>query len=77
MFLDPTGATLTGFVIGRESSAQQQKDFLQHEEGILYADMSRKALYTVLHTVTSDQIQGISGDYVPGIDNHYKSSRVG
>jgi nitrilase len=39
MFLDPTGAAMLGFVIDRESGEQQQKDSLQHEEGILYVDM--------------------------------------
>jgi len=38
MFLDPTGASLPSFTIN-EHGKQEAKDFLQHEEGILYADL--------------------------------------
>ncbi|KAI1390885.1 nitrilase [Hypoxylon trugodes] len=38
MFLDPTGTLLPGFTIDSKTSAQEQKDFLQEAEGILYAD---------------------------------------
>ncbi|KAH8807713.1 nitrilase [Xylogone sp. PMI_703] len=40
MFLDPTGALLPGFTISQTSGEEEAKDFLQHEEGILYADMN-------------------------------------
>jgi nitrilase len=39
MFLDPTGALLSGFTINESTGMEEEKDFLQHEEGILYADM--------------------------------------
>ncbi|KAL7625169.1 hypothetical protein AAE478_004384 [Parahypoxylon ruwenzoriense] len=38
MFLDPTGTLLPGFTVDPETSARTQKDMLQEEEGILYAD---------------------------------------
>ncbi|KAF4304478.1 putative nitrilase protein [Botryosphaeria dothidea] len=37
MFLDPTGAPVTGFVI--KAGERQEKDYLQDEEGIIYADL--------------------------------------
>lgn len=39
MFLDPTGALLPGFTIDAETGKHDRKDFLQDEEGILYADL--------------------------------------
>lgn len=39
MFLDPTGALLQGFVVNKETSAQEPTDMLQDREDILYADM--------------------------------------
>ena len=39
MFLDPTGAPLAGFTIDAASGEQEARDFLQAEEGVLYADM--------------------------------------
>lgn len=38
MFLDPTGATLPGFIVD-EQGKHHPRDVMQHEEGILYADM--------------------------------------
>lgn len=38
MFLDPTGALLKGFTLDGEGG-KREVEFLQHEEGILYADM--------------------------------------
>ncbi|GAB7352443.1 hypothetical protein MBLNU459_g2858t1 [Dothideomycetes sp. NU459] len=39
MFLDPTGALLEGFTIDSVSGKREARDFLQPEEGILYADL--------------------------------------
>lgn len=40
MFLDTTGTLLPGFTIDPETSAEEQKDLLQKEEGILYVDVN-------------------------------------
>lgn len=37
MFLDPTGAMITGFTI--QNGEKEEKDYLQADEGILYADL--------------------------------------
>lgn len=39
MFLDPTGAVLKGYIVDPTSGQKIEKDFLQTEEGILYADL--------------------------------------
>ncbi|XXG99863.1 hypothetical protein Hte_006204 [Hypoxylon texense] len=39
MFLDTTGTLLPGFTIDGETSAREQKDMLQEDEGILYVDV--------------------------------------
>lgn len=39
MFLDPTGAILPGFTIDERTSEKTPREFLQNEEGILYADL--------------------------------------
>ncbi|RAL03315.1 carbon-nitrogen hydrolase family protein [Aspergillus ibericus CBS 121593] len=39
MFLDPTGATVEGWTVDEASGEVQKKEFLQAEEGILYADL--------------------------------------
>ncbi|PSN60709.1 nitrilase [Corynespora cassiicola Philippines] len=39
MFLDPTGAPLPGFTIDEETGKEEEKEFLQSREGILYADL--------------------------------------
>lgn len=40
MFLDPTGASLPAFTVNAETGERETKEFLQLEEGILYADMN-------------------------------------
>lgn len=40
MFLDPTGAPLPAFTIDAKTGEKENKEFLQLEEGILYADMN-------------------------------------
>lgn len=40
MFLDPSGAPLPSFTIDEETGAQKPVEFLQKEQGILYADMN-------------------------------------
>ncbi|KAI7085982.1 nitrilase [Hortaea werneckii] len=39
MFLDPTGAVVSGFTVTNDGQ-QQQMDYLQNEEGVLYADLN-------------------------------------
>ncbi|KAK9237689.1 aliphatic nitrilase [Lipomyces kononenkoae] len=39
MFLDPTGAPFPSFIVTPQSGEHESKDFLQTEEGVLYADM--------------------------------------
>jgi predicted amidohydrolase len=40
MFLDPTGALLQGFTVEPNTQKEEARDYLQTEEGILYADMN-------------------------------------
>lgn len=40
MFLDPTGAPLPAFTINPDTGRKQSIEFLQKEEGILYADLN-------------------------------------
>ncbi|KAI0454454.1 carbon-nitrogen hydrolase [Xylaria acuta] len=40
LFLDPTGTQIRGFTVDSATGMQIPTDFLQHEEGILYADMN-------------------------------------
>ena len=40
MFLDPTGSILPGFTIDRAADSRTEKDWLQNEEGVLYADLN-------------------------------------
>ncbi|KAI0413927.1 carbon-nitrogen hydrolase [Xylaria grammica] len=40
LFLDPTGAQLQGFTADLATGSKTPTDFLQHEEGILYANMN-------------------------------------
>jgi nitrilase len=39
MFLDPTGAPIPGFIVDDATGEKKAVDFLQKEEGILYADL--------------------------------------
>ncbi|PYH89992.1 carbon-nitrogen hydrolase [Aspergillus ellipticus CBS 707.79] len=39
LFLDPTGAPLPAFTCSPDTGERQAKEYLQHEEGILYADL--------------------------------------
>ncbi|KAF3048325.1 hypothetical protein E8E12_011690 [Didymella heteroderae] len=39
MFLDPTGAPTPGFTVDSETGEKNEAEFLQKEEGILYADL--------------------------------------
>lgn len=39
MFLNPTGAPIQAYTIDAKSGSRVPKHYLQHEEGILYADM--------------------------------------
>ncbi|KAF9693389.1 hypothetical protein EKO04_008902 [Ascochyta lentis] len=40
MFLDPTGAPIPGFTVDEATGEKKEVDFLQKEEGILYADLN-------------------------------------
>ncbi|KAI0401152.1 carbon-nitrogen hydrolase [Xylaria palmicola] len=40
LFLDPTGAQMRGFIVDQATGDQVPTDFLQDEEGILYADLN-------------------------------------
>lgn len=40
MFLDPTGAPVPGWTVDQETGAKQSREFLQLEEGILYANLN-------------------------------------
>ncbi|KAF1927005.1 nitrilase [Didymella exigua CBS 183.55] len=40
MYLDPTGAPIPGFTVDSETGEKREADFLQKEEGILYADLN-------------------------------------
>ncbi len=40
MFLDPTGAPVKAFIVNKKTEEQEPVDFLQAEEGILYADIN-------------------------------------
>lgn len=57
MFLDTTGALLPGFTINRETSAKKKCDFLQEEEGILYAEIDLSGC------VEGKQYHDIAGGY--------------
>lgn len=57
MFLDPTGAALPGFVIDSKTGKEAPKEFLQHEEGILYADLD------IVDCVEGKQYHDVVGGY--------------
>ncbi|KAI1075519.1 carbon-nitrogen hydrolase [Whalleya microplaca] len=40
MFLDPTGSLLPGFIVNPQTGTYETVDFLQKDEGIIYADMN-------------------------------------
>lgn len=40
MYLDPTGAPINGFTVDGETGEKNEVEFLQKEEGILYADLN-------------------------------------
>jgi len=39
MYLDPTGASIPGCTIDHETGVKKEVEYLQKEEGILYADL--------------------------------------
>ncbi|KAJ4346333.1 uncharacterized protein N0V89_010262 [Didymosphaeria variabile] len=39
MFLDPTGAPISGYTVDSATGIREETEFLQREEGILYADL--------------------------------------
>ncbi|KAJ5659786.1 hypothetical protein N7507_006237 [Penicillium longicatenatum] len=56
-FLDPSGSPLMGFVINAETGEKEEKENLQHEEGILYADLDMDT------TIEGKQFQDVVGGY--------------
>ncbi|KAJ6008881.1 hypothetical protein N7522_003897 [Penicillium canescens] len=56
-FLDTTGGPLVGFVINAETGEREEKENLQLEEGVLYADLDMDA------TVEGKQFQDVVGGY--------------
>ncbi|KAJ5809814.1 nitrilase [Penicillium pulvis] len=56
-FLDPSGSPLMGFVINAETGEREEKENLQHEEGILYADLDMTT------TIEGKQFQDVVGGY--------------
>ncbi|GLA42602.1 hypothetical protein AnigIFM63309_011145 [Aspergillus niger] len=44
MFLDPTGAPVPGWTVDNETGARQSQEFLQLEEGILYANLDLRRI---------------------------------
>ncbi|KAJ6017383.1 nitrilase [Penicillium sp. IBT 35674x] len=56
-YLDPSGSPLMGFVINAETGGREEKENLQHEEGILYADLDMAA------TIEGKQFQDVVGGY--------------
>jgi predicted amidohydrolase len=56
MFLDPTGAVLKGFVVN-ETGQREEKEFLQHEEGVLYAELD------MAETIEGKQYHDVVGGY--------------
>ncbi|GLA27448.1 hypothetical protein AnigIFM63326_004655 [Aspergillus niger] len=57
MFLDPTGAPVPGWTADKETGAKQSQEFLQLEEGILYANLDLRK------TVEGKQYHDVVGGY--------------
>ncbi|KAF7561204.1 hypothetical protein G7046_g2938 [Stylonectria norvegica] len=57
MFLDPTGTQIPGFIIDEETQEVKQMDFLQADEGILYADVN------VADCIEGKQYHDVVGGY--------------
>jgi hypothetical protein len=57
MFLDPTRAALSRYVVDPVSSEKSEKEFLQKEEGILYAELD---LYRCVEAKQYHDVVGIS-----------------
>ncbi|KAJ4351068.1 hypothetical protein N0V95_004172 [Ascochyta clinopodiicola] len=57
MFLDPTGAAIPGFTVDGATGEKKEVDFLQNEEGILYADLN------LANCVEGKQYHDVVGGY--------------
>ena len=57
MFLDPSGSLVPGFMIDATTGRQVAKDFLQNEEGVLYADMDLE------ECIEGKQYHDVAGGY--------------
>jgi len=57
MFIDPTGALIPGSIYDERTDSWQRKDFLQNEEGTLYADLDLEAC------VEGKQYHDVTGGY--------------
>ncbi|RFU35729.1 hypothetical protein B7463_g579, partial [Scytalidium lignicola] len=56
-FLNPSGGAIMGFIVNPETGEKEDREFLQHEQGILYADLD------VSETVEGKQFQDVVGGY--------------
>ena len=56
-FLNTSGGALMGFIVNPETGEKEEREFLQHEQGILYADLD------VSGTVEGKQFQDVVGGY--------------
>jgi len=57
MFLDPTGTPVKGFVVSPKSDEKEEKEYLQAEEGILYADLD------LAYCIEGKQYHDVVGGY--------------
>jgi predicted amidohydrolase len=57
MYLDPTGAPMPGFTIDHETGVKKEVEYLQKEEGILYADLDMS------NCVEGKQYRDVVGGY--------------
>lgn len=57
MFLDPTGAIHSAFTIDGTTGEKKPQEFLQNEEGILYADLDLNAC------IEGKQYHDVTGGY--------------
>jgi predicted amidohydrolase len=60
MFLDPTGAPQPAFIVNKDSRETEEKEYLQHEEGLLYADLDLE------RCVEGKQFHDVVGGYQRG-----------
>jgi len=57
MFLDPTGAPVPSFTVNEKTKMHQPVEYLQNEEGIIYADLDLE------DCIEGKQYHGVVGGY--------------